>query len=288
LDSIGEPLLHLLRNAVDHGIETADTRQQKGKERVGTIKLTASRMENHVSISVTDDGAGIDPQQLKKFFKKNGLIEASAVESMQDSDILEMLFQPGVSSSEKITGVSGRGVGLDVVRHSVKSLGGTVHLNTEKGQGSTFTMKLPLTTAVMQTLMIGIGQQIFAIPTDIIQETLEIKPQDIKKMHDQQALVLHDEVIHFVSLRQMLKIPELENWKEMIAIIIKQGDSLIGLGVDMVVDQSDNIIKPFDPLAQNFKGFSGGTIMGNGEVALLLDIPVLLGFTTIQKEEYVS
>jgi len=288
LDTIGEPLVHLLRNAVDHGIGTVESRQQQGKKRTGTIKLTASRMENHVSISVADDGAGIEPEQLKGVFVKKGLIKPEEAESLQDRDILEMLFKSGVSSAEKVTEVSGRGVGLDVVRNSVKKLGGTVNIITEKGKGTNFTLRLPLTTAVIQTLMIGIGQHIFAIPSDIVQETLGVKPKDIKKIYDQQALVLRNEVIPFVRLHQILNIPDQENLEETIAIILKRGDKLIGLGVDTVVDQAENIIKPFDTLAQHFTGFSGGTIMGDGRVALLLDVPGLLGFTTIQKEEYVT
>jgi len=245
-------------------------------------------MENHVSISVADDGAGIEPKQLKEVFVKKGLIKPEEAESLQDSDILEMLFKSGVSSAEKVTEVSGRGVGLDVVRNSVKKLGGTVNIITEKGKGTTFTLRLPLTTAVIQTLMIGVGQHIFAIPTDIVQETLGIKPQDIKRIHDQQALVIRNEVIPFVRLHQILNIPDQENLEETIAIIVNRGDKLIGLGVDTVVDQAENIIKPFDTLAQHFTGFSGGTIMGDGRVALLLDVPGLLGFTTIQKEVYVT
>jgi two-component system chemotaxis sensor kinase CheA len=288
LDTIGEPLVHLLRNAVDHGIETTASRQQQGKNRAGTIKLAASRMENHVSISVADDGAGIEPKKLKEVFVRKGMIKPEEAESLQDSDILELLFKPGVSSAEKVTEVSGRGVGLDVVRNAVKELGGTVNIITEKGKGTNFTMRLPLTTAVMQTLTIGIGNYIFAIPTDIVQETLEVKPQDIRKIHHQPALVLRNEVIPFVSLHQLLNIPAQENLEETIAVIVHREDRLIGLGVDTLVDQSENIVKPFDPLAQQFTGFSGGTIMGDGRVALLLDIPGLLGFATIQKkEEYV-
>jgi two-component system chemotaxis sensor kinase CheA len=284
LDTIGDSLIHLLRNAVDHGIEAATARQKQGKPAGGIIKLTASRIENHVLISVADDGAGIDPKQLKEVFLRKGLIKAEEAESLHDNDMLELLFESGVSSTEKVTEISGRGVGLDVVRNSVKKLGGTVNINTEKGKGTTFSLKLPLTTAVMQTLIVGIGQHVFAIPTDIIQETLEIKQKDIKEIQDQQALVLRKEVIPFVNLHQALNIPSPENPEALIAIIVNRGDSLISLGVDAVVDQAENIIKPFDPLAQNFTGFSGGTIMGDGKVALLLDIPGLLGFANIQKE----
>jgi len=138
----------------------------------------------------------------------------------------------------------------------------------------------------MQTLMIGVGEHLFAIPSDIVLETLEIKPQDIKDIHNEQAIVLRQEVIPFVRLHRVLNIAKQEDQEEMIAVVVQRGDKLLGLGVDTVVDQTENIIKPFDPLAQQFKGFSGGTILGDGSVALLLDIPALLGFETLQKEVY--
>jgi two-component system chemotaxis sensor kinase CheA len=282
LDAIGEPLIHLLRNAVDHGIESPELREQHHKSRAGTVKLSASRMENNVLITVSDDGAGIDPEHLKEVFVKKGVITKDEAASLHDKDILEMLLEAGVSTAEKVTEVSGRGVGLYVVKSSIKGLGGSVDLKTEKGKGSTFSLKLPLTTAVMQTLMVGLGDYTFAIPSDIVQETLEVKRQDIKALHDQQALILHEEVIPFVRLHQILNISGQENLAEMIAVIVRTGDRVIGLGVDSVVDQAENIIKPFDPLAQQFTGFSGGTILGDGRVALLLDIPELLGSATLQ------
>ena len=286
LDTISEPLVHLLRNAVDHGIEPAKTRQQQGKKRSGTIRLIARRTENHVLVNVDDDGGGIDTTLMKAVFTSKGLITPEEAESLKDADALEMLFESGVSSAEKVTGVSGRGVGLDVVRNSVRGLGGTVEVTTEKGKGTRFTLRLPLTTAVMQTLMIGIGSHVFAIPSDIVLETIEVKPQDIKELHNEQALVLRREVIPFVRLDRVLNIPAPEVQEEMIAVIVHRGDRFLGLGVDTVFDQTENIIKPFDPLACQFRGFSGGTILGDGSVALLLDIPGLLGFETLQKEEY--
>lgn len=286
LDAISEPLIHLLRNAVDHGIEPAESRRKQGKERSGIIKLAASRGENYISISVGDDGGGIDMTQMKEVLARKGLMKPEEADSLKDSDVLELLFQSGVSTAEEVTDVSGRGVGLDVVRNSVRELGGTVEVTTEKGRGTRFTLRLPLSTAVMQTLMIGVGEHLFAIPSDIVLETLEVKPQDIKDIHNEQAMVLREQVIPFVRLHRVLNIRRQEDQEEMIAVVVQRGDKLLGLGVDTVVDHTENIIKPFDPLAQQFKGFSGGTILGDGSVALLLDIPVLLGFETLQKEVY--
>ena len=284
LDAVSEPLIHLLRNAVDHGIEPVKIREQCGKKRAGTIKLAARRTENYILISIDDDGAGIDTEGIKKGFISKGFITDAEAGTLQEDDVLEMLFQPGVSTAEKVTEISGRGIGLDVVRNSVREIGGTVEMGTEEGKGTHFILRLPLTTAVMQTLMIGVGSHIFAIPSDIVQETLEVKPQDIKDIHNEQALLLRQEVIPFVRLQQILGLPGQESQQDMIAVVVQRGDRLIGLGVDTVVDHTENIIKPFDFLARQFKGFSGGTILGDGSVALLLDIPDLLGLETLQKE----
>ena len=284
LDAISEPLIHLLRNAIDHGIEPPAAREQSGRNRVGTIRLAARRTENHILIKIDDDGAGIDTSNIKKLFIKKGHITTAQADAMEEDDVLELLFQSGTSTADKVTEISGRGIGLDVVRNSVREIGGTVEMATEKGKGTHFTLKLPLTTAVMQTLMIGVGSHVFAIPSDIVQETLEVKPQDIKDIQNEQALLLREEVIPFIKLQQVLGLPSEEN-QEMTAIVVQRGDRLIGLGVDSVVDHTENIIKPFDPLARQFKGFSGGTILGDGSVALLLDIPELLGLETLQKED---
>jgi len=286
LDAIGEPVIHLLRNAVAHGIELPDERQEQNKGRVGTIKLAAQRAENHILIQVDDDGGGIDIARMKEVAIRKGFVKAEEVESLQDRDILNLLFEPGFSGAEEVTGLSGRGVGLDVVRTSVRKMGGTVEVATQKGKGARFTLRLPLTTAIMQTLMVGVGEHVFAIPSDVVLETLEIHPQDIREIQHEQALVLRHEVIPFTRLNEVLNIPIQENQRELVAVIVYRGDQFMGLGVDTVLDHTESIVKPFDPIAQQFKGFSGGTILGDGRVALLLDIPTLFGFETLREERY--
>ncbi len=276
LDAISEPVIHLLRNAIDHGIEPAETRQRQGKKKSGTIKLVAKRAEKHILIDVEDDGRGIDTVHVKQLFAKKGFIKPEEVESLEDNDVLELLFRPGFSGAQEVTNVSGRGVGLDVVKTSAREMGGTVEVATQKGKGSRFTLKLPLTTAIIQTLMVGLGNHIFAIPSEIVSEIMEVKPEDITEIRNDQVLVLRDEVVPFFGLHQLLNIQPEEGQENLIGVIIHRGDKFIGLGVDTVLDQMENIVKPFDPIAQQFKGFSGGTIMGDGRVALLLDIPSLL------------
>jgi len=285
IDTLSEPLIHLLKNAVDHGIEPAETRQKRKKKRSGIVKLAAKRAENHILIDVEDDGSGIDTARMKEVAVRKGFVSPEEAESLQDKDILNLLFEPGVTSAEEVTDVSGRGVGLDVVKNSAKRLGGTVEVITQKGEGTLFTLTLPLTTAVLQTLMVGVGNHIFAIPTDTVVETLEIKPEDIKEIRNEQVLVLRQEVIPFVRLNEVLNIPGGEDQDNLIAVVIHIGDRFLGLGVDTVVDQVENIIKPFDSIAQQFRGFSGGTILGDGRVALLLDTSNLFGLETLQYEK---
>ena len=285
LDEISEPLIHLLRNAVDHGIEPDDIRREQGKKLPGTIKLEARRTENRVIIDVEDDGSGIDVARMKEVAIAKGFIRPEETESLQDKEALNLLFEPGFSSTEEVTGLSGRGVGLDVVRTSARKMGGTVEAETQKGKWTRFNIELPLTTSVIQTLMVGVGEYIFAIPSDLVLETLEIRSEDLKKIRQDRVLVLRNEAIPFVELNEALNIPGQEDRRQRIAVIIYREDQFMALGVDTLLDQIENIIKPFDPIAQQFKGFSGGTIMGDGRVALLLDIPGLLKLRDSRIEE---
>ena len=288
LDTIAEPLIHLLRNAVGHGIENPETRQQTSKGRTGTIKLIAKRAENHVLIVVEDDGRGVDIGRMRKLLISQGRIKPEEVESLGDSDVLNFLFESGVTGAEGVTELSGRGVGLDVVRTAARSLGGRVDVVTEMNKGTSFILKLPLSTAVMQTLMVGVGQHVFAIPSDIVIETLEVKSQNIKQVHKERALILRQEAIPFVALGEVLNISQRQDQEGQIAVITHWGDRFLGLGVDAVIDQKENIVKTFDPIARQVNGFSGGIIMGNGNVALLLDIPSLFEIRTLGKEVQLS
>ncbi|TSA58143.1 chemotaxis protein CheA, partial [bacterium] len=284
LDAISQPLIHLLRNAVDHGIEPAETRQKHNKKHQGTITLKARRTENHVLIDVEDDGGGIDIRRTKEMLVAKGLISPEEIESLEDRDVLDLLSRPGFTTAERVTDLSGRGVGLDVVQTSVKALGGTVEVATKKGKGTRFTLKLPLSTAIMQTLMVGVGDHVFAIPSDLVLEILEINPQDLKEVHNERVLVRRQEVIPFSKLSDVLNIPTREDQEKPLGLIMHIGDRSISLGVDTVVGQAENVIKPFDSIAQQFRGFSGGTILADGQVALLLDVPALLNLEKLTEE----
>jgi two-component system chemotaxis sensor kinase CheA len=269
---------------VGHGIENAEARQLTNKQKVGTIKLIAKRAENYVSIVVEDDGRGVDTAHIKEILAIQGRIKPEEVESLGDDAVLKFLFESGVTGAEGVTNLSGRGVGLDVVRTAVRNLGGRVDVVTEKNKGTSFILQLPPSTAVMQTLMVGVGQHVFAIPTDIVTETLEVKPQDIKQVHQERTIILHQEVIPFVTLGEVLNISQQQDQGNQIAVITHWGGRFLGLGVDTVMDHRENIIKTLDPIARQVNGFSGGIILGDGRVALLLDIPSLFEIQTTGKE----
>jgi two-component system, chemotaxis family, sensor kinase CheA len=286
LDEIGEPLMHLLRNAVGHGIELPEIREHNGKKRVGTIKLIAKRTENQILIEVEDDGAGIDVEAIKEIALRKGYVTTEEATTMQEKDALSMLFKPGFSSMSEVTGLSGRGVGLDVVKTATEKLAGTVEIASRKGEGTRFSLSLPIAPAIMQTLMVGVGRHVFVIPSDMVLETMEARPEYIKQIGDRDVFILHNEAIPFIKLKDLLHINTDEQDKNLVAVIIYREDNFIALGVDAVIDQIENIIKPLDTLTQKLKGFSGGTILPDGSVALLLDVPSLFGFETFKEKGY--
>ena len=288
LDAVSEPLIHLLRNAVGHGIERASERERSGKGRRGTIKLAARRAENHILIDVEDDGSGIDLDRIKDIAARKGFVRPEDEAQMSDADVMKILFSNGFSSAEDVTGLSGRGIGLGVVRAAARELGGSVDVSTEKGKGTRFSMTLPLTTAIVQTLLVEVGGHVFAIPSEIVLETMRLSASDVREAGGTLVFVRGKEAIPLVYLRDVFLNGAGGAWHgdEYNVVVIHREKQLMGLGVDAVVGQMDNIIKPLDPIAQGFKGFSGGTILGDGRVALFLDIPALLGFEALQEERY--
>ncbi|MBI5194014.1 MAG: chemotaxis protein CheA [Nitrospirae bacterium] len=286
LDSITEPLLHLLRNSVDHGIETREERQKGNKKIRGTIKLACRRTENNIVIDVEDDGKGIDIDNIRDIALTRGIIQKDDLEVLEDKDIINILFKPGFSTSAEITGLSGRGVGLNVVKTVARELGGIVEVATEKEKGTRFSLTLPVTTTVVRTLIIGVDGHSYAIPASIVLEILKVDSTSIKDVGDGRVFMRGEEVLPYVWLGKVLGLSDFKEG-ELTIVLIQRGDSFTGLGVDIVIDQMDSIVKPLDRLARDFRGFSGGIVLGDGSVVLLLDIPTLLNFKTVQKERFV-
>lgn len=277
VDEIGDPLMHLLRNSADHGLESAEIRAQRGKPEVGSIFLDAYQDGNNVVIEVRDDGNGIDVEVVKGKAIDRGTITPEQPESMTDKEIVNLLFLPSFSTAQKVSDVSGRGVGLDVVRSKIESLSGEVSIKTKLGEGSTFTIKLPLTLAIIQALMVIIGGEKYAISLGNIQTIEDIAPEDIKYVQAKEVINLRGIIIPLVRLNDVLDIETTDNEEEnLIVVIVKKGDSLVGLVVDELMGQQEIVIKSLNKYVNKCKMISGATILGDGEIALILDTSALV------------
>jgi len=277
IDEIGEPLIHLLRNAADHALEIPKERASKGKTKEGNIFLRAYQDGNSVVIEVQDDGRGIDVEKIKKKALEKGLVTKESAENMSKKNILELLFAPSFSTAEEITDVSGRGVGLDVVKTKIQILGGHIETDTEIGKGSIFTIRLPLTLAIIQALMINLNNEKYAIPLNTIQTIEDIEVSSIKLIQNKPMIVLRDKVIPLIKLGKVLDVEKEDKIKEHITVVIvKKGDKLAGLVVDSLIGQQEIVIKSLGTYLRKLKMIAGATILGDGEVALILDVNSLV------------
>ena len=281
IDEIGDPLMHLLRNSADHGLENAELRVERGKDPVGNIYLNAFQDGNSVIIEVRDDGNGIDTEKVRNKALEKGTITQEQAEVMTDKDIVDLLFRPSFSTSEKVTDVSGRGVGLDVVKTKIEALGGDIDVKTALGEGSCFSIRLPLTLAIIQVLMVELGEEKYAIPLETIQTIEDISVNDIKYVQSKEVINLRRSVIPIVRLDTILEIEPVQKEDDdddnLTVVIINKGDKQAGLVVDRLIGQQEIVIKSLGKyINNNSKIISGATILGDGEVALILDVNTLV------------
>ena len=277
VDEIGDPLMHLLRNSADHGLESAEVRKERGKPEVGSIFLDAYQDGNNVIIEVRDDGNGIDVEAVKKKAIERGTITPEQAENMADKDVIGLLFLPSFSTAKKVTDVSGRGVGLDVVKSKIESLSGEVEVKTKLGEGSTFIIRLPLTLAIIQALMVEVGGEKYAIPLGSIQTIEDVEPAEIKYVQAKEVINLRGTVIPLIRLNEVLDNESTKKPDEnLLVIIVKKGDKLAGLVVDELMGQQEIVIKSLGNYINKNKIISGATILGDGEIALILDTNALL------------
>ena len=277
VDQIGDPLQHLLRNSADHGLEDNATRIAKGKPEVGSIFLNAFQEGNNVIIQVGDDGNGIDVEAVRNKAIERGVITEEQAETMSQKEIINLLFLPSFSMAKKITDISGRGVGLDVVKSNIEALGGDVEVKTELGVGTTFTVRLPLTLAIIQALMVEIRDEKYAIALGSISNIEDIPVKDIKYVEAQEVIHLRGKVIPLIRMDQVLDIePKEEEPESLTVVIVQKGENLAGLVVDNLIGQQEIVIKSLGKYINNNKIISGATILGDGEVALILNVNVLM------------
>lgn len=277
IDEIGDPLVHLLRNSIDHGIETPEERQAKGKNPIGEIRLIARHEGNNVIIMVEDDGKGINPEIIKGIAVKKGLITQAEADKMDTNEAVKLVFLPGFSTAEVVTDVSGRGVGMDAVKNKIESLGGMVDVETKINEGSKFKIRLPLTLAIIQALLVNVSEEIYAIPLGSIDSTINIKSSDIKTVQNKEVILLRGQIIPIVRLANVLNVPETkEQQDELFIVIVHIGDLRAGIIVDNLIGQQEIVIKSLGKLLAGIKVIAGATILGNGQVALILDIASLI------------
>lgn len=277
VDEIGDPLMHLLRNAADHGLESGEVRVQRGKPEVGNIYLDAYQDGNNVVIEVRDDGNGIDVAKVRDKAIQRGTITAEQAENMSDKEIVDLLFLPSFSTKEQVSEISGRGVGLDVVKSKIEALSGEVEVKTKLGEGSTWIVRLPLTLAIIQALMVIVGDEKYAISLGSIQTIEDISPNDIKLVQNKEVIQLRGTVIPIIRLSDVVDATSSKSPEDnMVVVIVKKGDRLAGLVVDELIGQQEIVIKSLGKYISKCKFISGATILGDGEVALILDANALI------------
>lgn len=277
VDQIGDPLMHLLRNSVDHGLESAEVRIQRGKPAAGSIFLDAYQEGNTVVIEVRDDGNGIDVEAVKQKAIDRGIITLEQAANMPDKEIIDLLFLPSFSTAKKVTDVSGRGVGLDVVKSMIESLSGEVEVKSKLGEGSTWTIRLPLTLAIIQALMVVVGEEKYAISLGSIQTLEDVPASEVKLVQNKEVIHLRGTVIPLIRLNEVLDVERKPvNEENLIVVIVKKGDKQAGLVIDELIGQQEIVIKSLGKYIKQCKFISGATILGDGEIALILDANTLI------------
>ncbi|GAB6088215.1 chemotaxis protein CheW [Alkaliphilus crotonatoxidans] len=272
IDEIGDPLIHLIRNSIDHGIEDPETRIKASKPANGTVKLVAYPDGNSVVIEAEDDGRGIDIEKVKTKGIERGIITPQQAQIMEDKDIIQLLFHPGFSTADKISDISGRGVGLDVVKTKIESLGGVVEVDTKTGKGSKFVIRLPLTLAIIQALLVNVGTEKYAIPLNTIKEITTVPSRDIRKVQNNEVVLYRNHTLPILRLSRLLDIKsQREDDEDYVIVIVKKGDKTAGLVVDDLIGQQEIVIKSLGRFLSSIKAIAGATILGNGSVALIVD-----------------
>lgn len=284
VEEIGDPLVHIIRNSCDHGVESPEERQALGKPAIGTVQLKAYNEGNHIVIEVTDDGKGLDAQMLKQKAIEKGLISEREADAMSDKEAFGIIFKPGFSTAKSITNVSGRGVGMDVVKTNIEKLSGIIEIESEKGVGTTQKLKIPLTLAIMQALLVGVQEEYYAIPLSSVIETVRISQDEIYTVDGKSVLRSRDEVLSLVRLADIFKVDSvLEAMNEVYVVIIGLADQKIGVIVDYLVGQEEVVIKSLGYYLKGIEGITGATVRGDGKITLIVDVAGMMNMAKSMK-----
>ncbi|MYL33163.1 chemotaxis protein CheA [Pontibacillus yanchengensis] len=276
IDEIGDPLVHLIRNSLDHGIESPDHRVQQGKTDEGTLSLEAYHSGNHVFIEVSDDGGGINRDKVLDKAISNGVITQEQAKGLSNQQVFDLIMESGFSTADKVSDVSGRGVGLDVVKNTIESLGGTITIDSKLGEGSVFSIQLPLTLSIISVMLVEVQQEKYAIPLSSIIETAIVKKDDIMHAHNKKVIDFRGRVVPLVFLKDVLDVPVEEEEDYYSVVLVRKGDKTAGLVVDSFIGQQEVVLKSLGNYLTNVFAISGATILGDGQVALILDSNALI------------
>lgn len=273
VEKISDPLTHLVRNSMDHGIETCELRQQRGKPAKGTVRLNAYHESGCIVIEVSDDGGGLNRDKILAKAIEKGLVAAS--QTLSDKEIYGLIFEAGFSTADKVSNISGRGVGMDVVRRNIEALRGTIEIESELTVGTTMRIRLPLTLAIIDGFLVGVGKSSYVIPLDLVVECVDLSEEERSSINESSYINLRGEVLPFMNLRELFKINSASLLHQSV-VVVQYGSMRAGLVVDNLVGEFQTVIKPLGKLFEGMKGIGGSTILGNGEVALILDVPNLV------------
>ncbi len=272
IEVIGDPLIHLIRNAIDHGIEVPGERLKLGKPRVGVLKLKASYMENHIIIIVQDDGGGIDQDRLRAKAVERGLMDWEMAERLTDQEALNLIFMPGFSTVAEVSDLSGRGVGMDIVRNQIENINGIVDISSTLGVGTTFTIKLPLTLAITQALMVGLGNGQFAFPLANVVETISVQAGEIKRVKHREVILVRGRILPLLRLSEVFEMEGIEEKDRLFVVVLGIGEKRVGVIVDKLLGELEIVIKSLGDYLGKVPCLSGATILGDGQVALIVDV----------------
>jgi two-component system chemotaxis sensor kinase CheA len=289
IEQMVDPMLHLIRNCVDHGIEAPDVREKLGKPAVGTIMLSASQEGNFVTITIMDDGKGLDRDALVQKAVSMGILSAEQARGLPDERVWELIFLPGISTAIQVSDTSGRGVGMDVVRRNVEKIGGQIQISSTHGKGTRFVIRIPLTLAIIQALLVRVGQQTFAVPLSVIQETLRIRAEEISSIEGMEMFSIRQQTMPFIRLSSIYRgTGAVQEQGKFFVVMVQHGEFVAGLGVDALIGQQEIVIKPLAEYLTDQPGFAGATILGDGSIALILDIPSVMqrarAFTQLKQQ----
>ena len=276
VNQIGDPLVHLLRNSVDHGIEPPGERVSIGKPEEGTVRLEARHEGSYVLIRVSDDGRGMDAERMRQKAVQKGLISSAEAQRMSDEDAIRLIFKNGFSTADQVTDISGRGVGMDAVKTVIESMNGNVDVKTDPGKGTRFYVRLPLTLAIIKALLVEVAGEIYAIPIETIRENLYVAPEDIKTVQGEEVINLRNEVLPLIHLDKVLGMKSKYTDEVLSVVVVEAGDRKTGLVVDVLLGQQEIVIKSLSKAVEGIQGVAGATVLGNGRVALILDISNLI------------